>query len=177
MSKMWGLRKSESKIQKHKTKTKTVTWYPPAVPPPTPKYKSTTSHVSHTHIISNNNTIDIAFLVQMRQCNKCRSVRNVEIINIHLESGAGIWARIPCLLQDTSHMYWFHLPKTSNKENTKNWEMRSNFQKIVSYCFGLCGQNPGLRKVDLEPSPKRGSDKINMQKQGRNIQNKASCIV
>ena len=28
-------------------------------------------------------------------------------------------------------------------------------------------KNPGLRKVDLEPSPKRGSDKINMLKSGR----------
>ena len=40
--------------------------------------------------------------------------------------------------------------------------MRSNFQ-----------QNPRrLREVDLEPSHKRGSDKINMQKQGRNTQRK-----
>ena len=55
--------------------------------------------------------------------------------------------------------------------------MRSNFQQIVSYCLGLRTQNPGLREVDLEPSPKRGSDKINMQKQGRNTQKKASRIV
>ena len=45
--------------------------------------------------------------------------------------------------------------------------MRFNFQQIVLYCFGLRIQNPGLREVDLEPSPKRGSDKINMLKQGR----------
>ena len=36
--------------------------------------------------------MDMAFLVQMRQYNKCGSVRNDEIINLHLESGAG-----PCL--------------------------------------------------------------------------------
>ena len=35
--------------------------------------------------------------------------------------------------------------------------MRSNFQQIVSYCLGLLTQNPGLREVDLEASPKRGS--------------------
>ena len=52
--------------------------------------------------------------------------------------------------------------------------MRSNFQQIVSYCLGLHTQNPGLREVDLEPSPKRGSDKINMQKQGRNTQKNAN---
>ena len=37
----------------------------------------------------------------------------------------------------------------------------------MSYCLGLRTQNPGLREVHLEPSPKRGSDKINMLKQGR----------
>ena len=67
--------------------------------------------------------------------------------------------------------------QTINQEKTKNPEMRSNFQQIVSYCLGLHTQNPGLREVDLEPSPKRGSDKINMQKQGRNTQKKASRIV
>ena len=45
--------------------------------------------------------------------------------------------------------------------------MRFNSQTIVSYWFGLCTQNPGLREVDLEPSPKRSSDKINMLKKGR----------
>ena len=47
--------------------------------------------------------------------------------------------------------------------------MRSNSQEIVSYSLGLGTQSPGLREVDLEPSPTRGSDKINMLKQGRNI--------
>ena len=32
---------------------------------------------------------------------------------------------------------------------------------MVSYCLGLHTQNLVLREVDLEPSPKRGSDKIN----------------
>ena len=54
--------------------------------------------------------------------------------------------------------------------------MRSNFQQIILYCLGLCIQNPGLREVDLEPSPKRGSDKINIQKQGKNTQKKANRI-
>ena len=45
--------------------------------------------------------------------------------------------------------------------------MRFNSQQIVSYCLGLRTQNPGLREVDLELSPKKGSDKINMLKSGR----------
>ena len=47
--------------------------------------------------------------------------------------------------------------------------MRSNSQQIISYCLGLCTQNPGLREVDLKPSPERGSDKINTLKKARNI--------
>ena len=35
-------------------------------------------------------------------------------------------------------------------------------------------QNPGLREVDLEPSPKRGRDKINMVKQGTNTHNQSN---
>ena len=45
--------------------------------------------------------------------------------------------------------------------------MRFNSQQIISYCLGLRTQKPGLREVDLEHSLKRGSDKINMLKQGR----------
>ena len=48
---------------------------------------------------------------------------------------------------------------------------------IYTYTFDLHTQNPQLREIDLEPSPKRASDNINMQKQGRNIQKKASQIL
>ena len=121
--------------------------------------------------------MNMAFLVQIRQSHKCGSVRNNEIINLHFGSGAGCWVSIPCLLQDISDIYWFHLPKINNQEKTKNPEMRSNFQQIASHCLSLHTQNPGLRDVNLDPSPKRGSDKINMQKQERNTQKKGSCIV
>ena len=50
-------------------------------------------------MIHNNNTMDTEFQVQMRQSNKCGSVRNDEIFNLHLGSGAGAWVSIPCLLQ------------------------------------------------------------------------------
>ena len=43
--------------------------------------------LSHPPIIPNN-TMDRGFLVQMRQSNKCGSVRNDEIFNLHLGSGA-----------------------------------------------------------------------------------------
>ena len=119
----------------------------------------------------------ITFVVQMRQSNKCESVKNEEIINLHLGSGAGPWISIPCLLQHTSQIYWFNPLKIINQEKTKNPEMTFSFQQIVLYCLGLCTQNPGLREVDLEPSTKRGSDKTNMQKLGRNTQKKASRIV
>ena len=46
----------------------------------------------------------------------------------------------------------------------KNPGRRSNSQPIVLYCLGLHMQNPGLREVDLEPSPKIGSEKINKQR-------------
>ena len=56
---------------------------------PTPQYESTTLYLSHFLIIHNNNTMDTEFLVQMTQSNKCGSVRNDEIFNLHLGSGAG----------------------------------------------------------------------------------------
>ena len=42
--------------------------------------------------------------------------------------------------------------------------MRFNFQQIALSCLGLRTQKLGLGKVDLEPSPNRGSYKINMLK-------------
>ena len=47
---------------------------PPAIPSP---------------IICNNNTMDMVFLVQMKQSYKCGSVWNDKIIKLHLGSGAG----------------------------------------------------------------------------------------
>ena len=47
--------------------------------------------------------------------------------------------------------------QTINQGKKKNPETRSKFQKIVLSCLGLYTENLGLREVDLEPSPKRGS--------------------
>ena len=59
--------------------------------------------------------------------------------------------------------------QTIIQEETKDSEKRPNSQQIVSYCLGLHTQNPGLREVDFEHSPKRGSDKINRLRPRRKI--------
>ena len=46
----------------------------------------------------------MAFLVQMTQSNKCGSIRNYEIINLHLGSDTNSWVSMPWLLQDTSQI-------------------------------------------------------------------------
>ena len=46
-------------------------------------------------IIHINNIMDTEFLVQMRQSNKCGSVRNDEIFNLHLGSGVVLESASP----------------------------------------------------------------------------------
>ena len=62
-------------------------------------------------IICSNETTIMIPLAQIRQSDGCGSVSNNEIFNLHLGSGAGPCVSIPCFLQDTSHIYWFHPPK------------------------------------------------------------------
>ena len=76
-------------MDKQKKKKEKKRLYAPPVPPSTPFYKTTTPELSHPCIICNNNTMDMAFQVEMRQSNKSGSVRNDDIINLHLVSGAG----------------------------------------------------------------------------------------
>ena len=114
-------------------------------------------------------------LAQMRQSNGCGNVKNDVIFNLHLGSGAGSWVSIPCLLQDTTQKHLLHPPKESKE--TKNPEKRSNFCQVLLCCVGLRTQNPGLREVDLEPSPKRGTGKINRLRQRRKKQHNTSRIV
>ena len=61
-------------------------------------------------------------------------------------------------------------------KKTKNSEMRYNFQKMVLHATLATYTERWVREVDLESSPNRGSDKINMLKQGRNTQKKGSHI-
>lgn len=57
--------------------------------------------------------------------------------------------------------------ETTNQNETKDHEKRSDFQQILLFCLDLCTQNPVLREVGLKLSQKRGSDKINMLRQRR----------
>ena len=101
----------------------------------------------------------------MRQPNKCGSARNNEIFNLLT---LGIWcgplSQHP--LPPTRHQSHLLIPsaQTINQKKAKNPEMRFKSQQIILYCIGLLTQNPGQREVDLEPSPKKGSGKIDMLK-------------
>ena len=57
-------------------------------------------------------------------------------------------------------------------------EKRSSSQQMVWYCFRLHTQNPGLKEeLELEPSPKKGSDKTNRLSPTRKntTENKLHC--
>ena len=86
-------------------------------------------HLLHSLIIHNNNTMDTEFLEQMRQSNKCGSVRNDQILNWNLGSGVGPWVSISCLLQDTTRIYWFHLPKQLTRKKEINQKRDSTLNK------------------------------------------------
>ena len=83
-------------MKEHKRKAQVKKNYeiiPTPCLPPATQYESATLHppcLSHPHTIHNNNTMDTQFLVQMRQSNKCGSIRNNEIFNLHLGSDSCI---------------------------------------------------------------------------------------
>ena len=137
------MREQKAKAQVKKTKKPKKLWdhthplSPLPPPPPTIWYESATSQPMPSPITHNNNTMDTEYLVQMRQSNKCVSVRNDEIFNLHLGSGAGPWVSIPCLLQDTSHIYWFHPPKQLTRKNqrTQKWDstLNKSYPTVLAY--------------------------------------------
>ena len=98
----------------------TLIWIPPPAPP--------LSKLSDPPIIYIK-TMSTEFLAQMRQSNKCESVRNDEILNLHLGSGVGSSVGIPCLLQDTSHIYWFHPPKQLIRKKQRTQKRESTLNK------------------------------------------------
>ena len=113
------------------------------------------AHLSHLPppINHNNKGMDTEFLVQMRPSIKCGSVRNDDIFNLNLGSRSTPWVSIPCLLLDTSHVYWFHTPEQSTKKKQRNqkWDSAAN----KSYRIWI----PALRQVQLKPTAKRGVNK------------------
>ena len=166
---MWKQKTWENKRKKAQAKKTKKLWdnTHPLAPNPHPDINQTPFHpptYSMPPIIHNNNTMDTEFLVQMRECNKCGSIRNDEIFNLHLGSGVGPWVSIPLPPARHQPHLLISSAQTINQKKAKNPEMRFNSQQIVEYCLDLCTQNSGLREVDFEPSPKRGSDKINMLK-------------
>ena len=156
---------------------KPMRWYPPPVLPPTPWSESTTPCLSHSPIVHNNNTMDSEFLVQRRQSNKCGKCK--EWWNIQLT--LGIWCRLLSQHPLPPGRHQPHLliisAKAINPKKAKNPELRFNSQQIVSYCLGVCTHKSGLREVDLEPSPKRGSDKINMLNNAEKLKKKTISII
>ena len=89
------MRDHKTKAQiKANTKNKLRDNIHPLSPHPNPDMKQT-PHLSHPPIIHNNNILDTEFQVQMRQSDKCGSVRNNEIFNLHLGSGAGLESASP----------------------------------------------------------------------------------
>ena len=80
-----------------------------------------------------------------------------------LESASPASWKTPVTFIDSIH------PNSQAGKNEDS-KIRFNSQQIVSYCLGLCMQNQVLREIDLEPSLKRGSNKIKMLKKARNPQ-------
>ena len=127
--------------------------------------------------------MDVVFLVQIRQSKKCGSVRNDEIINSvnNDELTLGIWCGplsqqhpLP-LARHQSHLL---IPSAKiinqeKKESRNDIQLPTNRIELPWPTY----TEPRAKRRDLEPSPKRCSDKINMLKQGKNTQKKASHIV
>ena len=75
----------------------------------------------------------------MRQSNKCGNVRNDQL-------SLGIRPLSQHPLAPSKHQPHLLIPsaQTINQEKSKNLEMRSNFQQIVSYCLVLYNDNTCL---------------------------------
>ena len=70
-------------MRQHNTKAQEKQNHKMIPTPCTPHPPTTIPHPPiPSHIVCNNNTMDMALLVQMRQSNKCVSVRNDEIVII-----------------------------------------------------------------------------------------------
>ena len=162
------MRKQNTKPQEKKPKI--IRWYPQC-----PHIRTLINinhpHLSHSPINFNNKTMDMAFLAQMRQSNKCESIRKDEAINLHLGSGAGPWvSQTPA-----RHQLHFLIPSTQAINQQKDKEYKNEIQLPGNPIVLVWPTYAELRVKwgDLEPSSRRGSEKINMLKQGRNTQKKA----
>ena len=76
--------------------------------------------------ICNDDTMDMAFLVKLAQSNKCGSVRNDEIINLHLGSGAGLKSASPASCKTPAT--FIDSIRPNNQPGKKNKESRNEIQ-------------------------------------------------
>ena len=100
----------------------------------------------------------------MRQSNKSVSVRNDEIFNLYLGSRADPWVSFPSLLQNTGHIYWFHVPKQISRENKRKQKWDQTPIKLYRTVLVNIHRTQSW-EIELEHNLKRGSGKINMLKQ------------
>ena len=120
----------------------------------------------------------MTYLVQMRQSNKYGSVRNDKIPTYPCNLVQALESASPASCKTPST---FINSICSNNQPGKIKESRNEIQLstnriVLAYCLGLPTQNLGVRELDLKPSHKKNSDKINMLKQGRNTPKNTSHI-
>ena len=114
------------------TKTEKI-WHPPTCPsnPVLMNHPQT----SQPPIICSNSTMIMRSLAQMKQSIGYGSVRNDDIFNLLLGSGAGHWVSIPCLLQDTSYIHWLLRPNNYHWRNKILEKKNQTPNKL--YCIAL----------------------------------------
>ena len=114
------------------TKTEKI-WHPPTCPsnPVLMNHPQT----SQPPIICSNSTMIMRSLAQMKQSIEYGSVRNDDIFNLLLGSGAGHWVSIPCLLQDTSYIHWLLRPNNYHWRNKILEKKNQTPNKL--YCIAL----------------------------------------
>ena len=71
--------------------------------------------------------MDMAFLVQMRESNKCGSVRSDEKVNLHLGSGATLESAFPASCKTPVKF----IESIHPNNQPKNPEMRFNLEQIL----------------------------------------------
>ena len=76
----------------------------------------------------------------------------ISTINLHLGSGAGPWATQVCILKDTSHICWCHLPKQSPRKKQRMQKLDSTSSR--SYCTTLVylHRNQGYQRYTCKPA-------------------------
>ena len=106
-------------------------------PPPCPSNPVLMNHpqTSQPPIICSNSTMIMRSLAQMKQSIGYGSVRNDDIFNLLLGSGAGHWVSIPCLLQDTSYIHWLLRPNNYHWRNKILEKKNQTPNKL--YCIAL----------------------------------------